>query len=45
MAAEDDAGSEEKVEAAAAELIKPKRARKPAVKSPKAAPKRKKEAA
>jgi large subunit ribosomal protein L4 len=44
-AAEDDAGSEEKVEAAAAELIKPKRARKPAVKSPKPAPKRKKEAA
>ena len=41
--AEGDTGSEEKVEAA--EPIKPKRARKPAVKSPKAAPKRKKEAA
>jgi len=33
------------VETAAAEPVKPKRARKPAVKSPKAAPKRKKEAA
>jgi large subunit ribosomal protein L4 len=37
--------SEEKAEAAAVEPAKPKRARKPAVKSPKAAPKRKKEAA
>ena len=42
--ANDDAGSEEKVEAAA-EPVKAKRARKPAVKPAKAAPKRKKEAA
>lgn len=41
--ATDDAGSAEKVEAA--EPVKPKRARKPAVKPTKAAPKRKKEAA
>lgn len=41
----DQAASEEKAEAAAVEPAKPKRARKPAVKSPKAAPKRKKEAA
>ena len=41
----DLAASEEKAEAAAVEPAKPKRARKPAVKSPKAAPKRKKEAA
>jgi len=38
-------GKEANVEAAAPEPAKPKRARKPAVKSPKAAPKRKKEAA
>jgi hypothetical protein len=44
--ATDDSAEEASVEtAAAAEPVKPKRARKPAVKSPKAAPKRKKEAA
>ena len=43
--AEDKGEAEESVEAAAAEPAKPKRARKPAVKPAKAAPKRKKEAA
>jgi large subunit ribosomal protein L4 len=41
----DEAVAEEKAEATTVEPAKPKRARKPAVKSPKAAPKRKKEAA
>jgi large subunit ribosomal protein L4 len=41
----DDAAEEATVETAAAEPVKPKRARKPAVNSPKVAPKRKKEAA
>ena len=43
--AEDHADGEEKAEASAAEPVKPKRARKPAVKTIKPAPKRKKEAA
>ena len=43
--AADQAASEEKAAAATVEPAKPKRVRKPAVKSPKAAPKRKKEAA